>query len=270
MDQDALGRADLFPARGGFPPAIADVAEAAADARDVRLMSKAAQFDRLADLGGLERLWCFTLDDERVAAVARCASLRRLYLEEVRTAHLAPLASLRRLEVLGIDGATKVTTLDDLTHLPALRGLAAIHFPKVRTLDPLRALRQLEALSVGGGMWTRMTVESLAPLAALTELRFLDLGNLKASDGSLAPLAALTQLRELDLPNFYPVSELVQLARALPHTKCTWFEGVLEVRSLKCDRCGSSKVMLAGKGARTLCSSCDAERIAAHRALFAR
>jgi hypothetical protein len=264
-----FGRAELFPAMAGFPDALADVAEAPPASCDVRLISKVARFDRLATLPAIERLWCFSINAARLETLARCRSLRRLYLEELRVPQLGPLTALAGLEVLAVDGATKVSSLDELATFSGLRGLAIVGFPRVASLAALSTLEGLEALAVAGGMWKRMTVDTLAPLGVLTGLRYLHLANLKPHDESLAPLAALTNLRELELPNFYPAAEFARLARALPQTECAWFAGGMRT-PLPCPRCGSATVLLTGKGMPRLCSSCDAERIARHQALFAR
>jgi hypothetical protein len=260
---------DVFPALAGFPDAVADVGEVARDVKSLRLVSKARNLQVLPQLSQLERLWCFDLNAKSAPIVGRLAGLRRLYVEGIRLPTLGAFAGLTDLEVLSMEGCTRVVSLEELTAFSRVQGLAVIHFPKVRSLTPLSKFESLSALVVAGSIWTRMTVENLNPLSRLRKLRFLHLTNLKALDESLEPLAALAELQTLDLPNFYPVEEFAKLSARLRQTRCNWFEPLVPLRSSSCAKCGrQSMVMLTGKGMPTLCTSCDAVRVRKHDEYF--
>ena len=200
-----------------------------------------------------------------MSIVGSLATLRRLYVEGVRLPNLNAFAELTSLEVLSIDGCTRVTSLDELAPLCGVEALGITHFPKVHSLQPLTQFRALTALVVAGGMWARMTVDSLSPLASLLGLRFLHLTDLKALDESLEPLLSITGLKRLDLPNFYPMEEFARLSARLPKTQCTWFEPVVPLSSSPCQKCGQpTLVLLTGKGMPSLCSLCDSARVKKH------
>jgi len=256
---------DVFPAMAGFPDAVTDVACVPKDVTSLRLVSKALNLALLLELSRLERLWCFDLNVESASMVGRLDTLRRLYVDGCRLAGLGALAGLTRLEVLSVERGTRITSLEELAPFRGVRALGVLHFPKVRSLTPLTQFDSLRALAVAGGMWARLTVESLAPLSSLRSLQYLHLTNLKARDGSLEPLASLTGLKTLELPNFYSIEEFARLSAHLRTTRCTWFSSFVPMPSSTCDRCGrASMVMLTGKGMPTLCLWCDELRVRRH------
>jgi hypothetical protein len=259
---------DLFPHDAGFPPAITDITEVSPDSADLRLVADATQWERLPGLTCLERLWCFRINKARMAAIARSHSLKRLYLDGIRTP-IDALRDLKHLVVLSLASATRLASLEEIPVFEYLEGLAVINAPKVGSLGPLQERSGLEALAVSGGIWSRMTVDTLEPLRGLSGLRYLDLQNLKVLDASLEPLEGLTELRTLELPNFYPVEEFARLASRLKQTTCAWFSPAVDLPSVPCRHCGEmSMVVLTGKGLPMLCTRCDDRRVRKHADLF--
>src|SRR3989304_2302265 len=123
-----MDHSDLYPALAGFPPAVADVAQAPIDATDLRLRPGARGGPRLPEFPRLTRLWCFRINDRRMTAIAACGSLERLYLEGVR----APVAGLDRLQnlvVVSLDSATRLLSLDEIPRLAAFEGLSVQNAP---------------------------------------------------------------------------------------------------------------------------------------------
>ena len=186
-----------------------------------------------------------------------CTQLSDLYLEQLSTSDLRFVEAFEQLNILRLDGATRVTDLRPLARFKTLRGLGIQHFPRLQTLEPLAELTGLISLEVSGSVWTRMSVESLEPFGRLTSLRFLALTNLEARDALLAPLARLTSLEELSLANFYPAEEMARLSAALPATSCDWFRPFLVVGWQSCKVCGGELLMPTGKGKRTFCAQCN-------------
>jgi hypothetical protein len=247
---------------------MTDVAEVSIDSADLRLVADATHWERLPELACLERLWCFRINKARMAAIARSHSLKRLYLHGVRTP-IEALRDLKHLVVLSLASATRLASLGEIPAFECLEGLAVINAPKIGSLGPLRERSGLEALAVSGGIWSRMTVDTLEPLRGLTALRYLDLQNLRVLDASLEPLEGLTGLRTLELPDFYPVEEFARLASRLKQTACAWFSPAVDLPNVRCRHCGEmSMVVLTGKGRPTLCKRCDDRRVREHADLF--
>ena len=55
-------------------------------------------------------------------------------------------------------------------------------------------------------------------------MRSLFLTNVLTKDRSLEPLQGLLALETLDVGALFPDKELIQLRRALPNLKCSWFD----------------------------------------------
>lgn len=263
-----MDESDLYPALAGFPPAVTDIANAPRDSTDLRLAAAARGWELLPEYPSLTRLWCFTISQPRLDAIARCRSLKRLYLDGIRVP-LQDLARLTDLDVLSIESATRLPTLAEIPRLSDLRGLSVTNAPRVASLRPLSAGRGLRALNVSGGIWSRMTIDSLVPLERLEELRYLALANLKVRDWSLEPLGALVGLQKLTLANSYPMREFARLSARLKHTECQWFKPFVEFSAVPCPRCGTTSLVIpSGKGLRTMCRRCDEERIRRHEDAF--
>src|SRR5687767_6336720 len=112
-DIRAMHRSDLYPHEAGFAPALSDVSDATANVTDVRLVAGARGWDRLPSLRHLARLWCFGINDQRLALISQCRSLKRLYLDGVSI----PLHSVDRLtdlEVLSVESATRMASLAEV------------------------------------------------------------------------------------------------------------------------------------------------------------
>jgi hypothetical protein len=269
MRTEKVDKHDVFPAMAGFSEAVTNVAEVRCDVTALRLVSKAKNLPLLRELSQLERLWCFDLNENSAPIIGELSSLRRLYVDGIRLDELSWLKGLARLEVLSLEGCTRVVSLEQLERFCNVSGLGITHFPKVHSLQALGKFDSLSALVVAGGMLNRMTVETLMPLSHLHSLRYLHLTNLKALDESLEPLAELTRLESLELPNFYPVEEFAKLSARLPKTSCNWFASVTPLGSIECPKCKQmSMVMLTGKRTPVLCASCDIVRIQKHDDLF--
>jgi len=258
----------LFPAKLELPPATEDAARLVGDEHAIRLTADVVGFDRLANHTAVRVLWCFGIDHKRLEILAQCEQLEALYLEDVRVPHLEALGALGRLDVLGVDGATKVESLDWLSHLHPLSQLRLQGLPRVHSLESLSAQAKLKALDVSGSMWTRMKVDSFACLSQLCELRVLYLTNIQSLDGSLGVLAGLPYLQELHIAGFYGWEEFARLSGLRPNIRCDWFKPFLEFEHQSCEVCGGQLVLLTGKRQPTLCRQCKAARIQRHVCRF--
>lgn len=139
--------------------------------------------------------------------------------EAVRTARiwhcgyvtLKPVAQLRNLEVLVV-ATFPDSSLDFLAELKNLRYLFIAHLPKVTCLDPLAKLEKVEALSLetspswdASGKCT--IVESLAPIAKMPALKYLNLFGVRPANNSLADLEKCPNLQAARFSQ-YPDAEI--------------------------------------------------------------
>ena len=103
---------------------------------------------------------------------------------------LTPLETMAQLTHVVVFWNQRATRLWNLTATPALTGLHLSDFKRLRSLNDLAGGHALEELEIGDMPGsTGFVVESLEPLANLTELRFLSLV-LQVEDGRVQPLGA--------------------------------------------------------------------------------
>jgi hypothetical protein len=248
-------------------PIVEDLALVPSDATFVATRGTARNLERLAELHRLEALWANPASPELLRLCARAPALRAVYVCHFKRLSDVPLAGAERLEHLMLGWAPKLVDLSFLRELPALRTIYLEDMKRV-DLSTLPHLPQVTGLYLGGGMWSTLRVESLAPLARLPRLRYLRLSNVRPADGRLRPLTELRELRSLDLPNFFEVEEVARLAGTLTGVASNTLGPVFASREGAppaspphlCPRCGGTRQMMTGKPASFLCPGCDATK----------
>ncbi|MBT9487015.1 MAG: leucine-rich repeat domain-containing protein [Rubrivivax sp.] len=219
------------------------------------LQSKVPQalFDAACQLPGLQSLYLKWNGLQQLDALGQCPTLRHLHL--------------------GASGG--IVSVAPLQTLPALAWFQIANAHKIGRLDDLAGLQQLEGLAFTGGDSQPATVPSLAPLAGLQRLRWLQLGALRVGDGSLRPLGSLAGLQWLGLPNHFEQAEFAWLSTRLTQTRCDWLAPFARFhRSVfpcpVCRRAGRDfcRVMTSGRGSKLLCPHCDAAALARQVAAF--
>ena len=176
------------------PKAVEDVTLSELNSSILRVVSKTKNFENLLSLGNLSNLWCFNITEKHLQIISQCRSVKRLYLDGLRTENLAALSKLS-LEVLSLEGNSKINTLKALESQSRLKGLEVINFKNLHSVREISHFKELRSLAFSGSMWTRMTIDTLEPISELEHLEELDLCNLKAKDDSLTMLGGLKRLR---------------------------------------------------------------------------
>jgi len=258
----------IFPLGLNWSTAADTLDDVPVDTTSLRLTASTRNFRRLHDFTQLKSLFCFNINPRALEHIGDCPSLENLFIEGLKSESIVPLRKLKSLKVLSIETCATIDSLVEFSRLHGLEGLSMGHFRNVHVLDPLAELVNLEQLAVAGSMWTRMKVESLRPLASLRRLKYLHLTNLKSVEESLRPIAEMIDLELLEIANFYPTEQFAWLSGRLKNTECIWFKPYAQL-PFDCKRCQQrTMVMLSGKGKPKLCTSCDAERLERHIAVF--
>ena len=135
-----------------------------------------------------------------------------------RYASLSPLSRLRSLQELRIL-AYPDSTLEPLAELRHLETLEITHLPNVTSLAPLAALTQLRRLTLATlPSWDASsrttTVESLSPLAKLPALEEVSLFGVRPPDKRVDDLLGIRTLRRARVSK-YPKAEADRLNAAL-------------------------------------------------------
>jgi hypothetical protein len=158
----------------------------------------------LSHLESLKLDGCKKLTDASAPAIAQLKNLRILDLSstQVSDVGITQLSALPKLEVLTLfqvgltdEGVSAIAKLRNLRVL-TLGGCSDAGFTG-KTLGDLSVLPRFRSLYLGG--CGSLTYESMPAIAALKELRSLNLGGTGIIDESLGELAALNKLESLDL-----------------------------------------------------------------------
>ena len=261
------------------PPAIVRVA----DYRGAERLSLACTQTSLSEVAqrALLREWCEALPtlsrvrflwfQTRVPqalfdAACQLPALEGLYVKWSGVQDLAALRLPKSLEYLHLGHSSRVSSLEPIPRLGQLRWLELDGVKTTADLESLAQLRHLKGLRLTGTEFSRQAVPSFAPLRALQELVWLNLGALRSDDGSLAPLCDLKALRWLHVANFFPLEEFAALSLCLPRTRCSWFAPYVSLTgAFRCTACREAqRVLTTGRPGRILCPRCDERRFEAH------
>jgi len=238
--------------------------------------------DPLDNVRPLNETSTISLDGRRLTtadlyAVAARPDVTRVKIFGLKQS-IGPLAMLPALRELDL---TDPSTLDGLDQLPQLESLTLYAFPRIASLEPVGALTSLKKLLLStppGYDSSRKCyeVESLEPLARLSNLESLTMRGIAPKSGRLDPIRRLTNLRRLDISHVY-VFDLVdyaQLAAALPGAEGHCLQPVFEATwAGACPRCGRPRVVLTAPPPRTPRMACpvdDQPRIERHVAAWNR
>lgn len=184
--------------------------------RELTVICKSASFpfSRFRDLEVLRVLHARA---GHLAEIGRLGRLRWLNLD-TKLPHLDGLATVDTLQHIIMQHADQLMSIDGLADLPGLRTIRLEGTPKLTELPTFRAAAaSLRGLTLRGLLLAHRNVfRSFEPLAALTNLRYLDLRSVSA-DRSLRPLHGLNKLEYVRiLPAFYTREEIAALQAALP------------------------------------------------------
>ena len=226
----------------------------------------------LPTLQGVRRLWFSSrVPQDLFDAACRIQGLTDLWIKWSGIKALDAVAGLPGLQRFHLGDSASLQTLQPLTGLHQLQWLWLDGLSKVPDLDPLAQLVGLEGLFVAGTDSKPLGVPTLAPLAALQRLRWLQLGCLRPAQGGLEPLAALQALQYLGTPNWFTVEQFAQLSARLPNTAGSWLAPYARQHpgNFRCPKCRErGQVFTAGKPMRRLCPACDAQVLAQHMARY--
>ncbi len=237
----------------------------------------AKDFAALGEFAALKELQVYRLPRRHVPVLAGCRlpRLTSLSVRHADTGDLQFLAGFATLENLMVWQCPKLTRFDGIERLTRLRALALNDLGAIESLEPLAVLTQLEALGLTGGVWTTQGLPSLQPLRALTKLERLNLVAAKVIDGDLGPLCDLKHLSQLELsPRDFEPAELARVAAAHPF----WRRWLLDLSDFDewagapgCKKCGTHRKVLFLRRKKLLwCPRCEGEKLAALVADFER
>ena len=201
------------------------------------------------------------IDDRAFRQIASgCqASVLRLYHLSVKA--LEGIENLRTVSDLTLHWATKITSLKPVFGMTWLRRLEIFDLPRLKDIEGIEALTELNEFSANGGMGKPLRLASLSPLAALSSLTRFTLINAQITDDDITVLAKLPRLRHLNLSNQFEREQVAFLAKKLNPQLETPLSAHVETH-LACAQCGTLRCMFTGRRIRNnfLCRQCEPAR----------
>lgn len=183
-----------------------------------------------------------------------------------RVADLSPLEDLPGLRLVSWAWNQRATRLWNMFRTPLVSGLRIEDFNKLRDLDDLRGCTGLQELAFGDGIASRKAVvESLEPLSALENLRYLEFCVRRIDDDRIQPLGSLGRLQEIRCPvNLFTTGQAAWLRARLPNVQSSALDPVMPYpRVLELDG-KPVDVRLVGNRKPSLNSVADQVRISKH------
>jgi hypothetical protein len=154
---------------------------------------------------------------------AVCQQTRLVELEVKWGAYsdLSSLEALSNLALLSLGSGATVESIEPLSTLASLRGLAIENYKKVQDYSALERLTKLESLSVcGDGLGPQyIKVESLEFLRNMLQLRYLKLLTIRLTSTDYRPVLELVNLEHLSLRSHRDVKKLYGELVGLPRLK---------------------------------------------------
>ncbi len=214
----AYGKA---PYLGPFPDMVHcdDILTVPASSKFLSISRKCKNLDAIVNLRGVQRVHC-TLQDGLLDQLAPLPKLRYLQVAFPRTDDIPSFRPLKQITTLVLRCNKHQTSLKFLNGVDNLKSLCVSEAMGVSQLTPLGRMRDLCELYIDGTISGRNTVQTLAPLAKLKELRYaLLLLRVEERNRTLKHLHSLSKLAFLHLSNDYSDEEYDKLLAAVPGLK---------------------------------------------------
>ena len=203
--------------RDGLPELVQTLDGVPEDATMLTLLRQNKSHRGLSKFKRLKHLWAGRVNQEMIEEISGLPELEILRIKNMSATSLEPLARNRKLKRLIIKGGNKVPDMEWTRGLsPTLEVLHLESLFRATDIGPIGELTQLTTLGLEGGIDRKLELESLEPLAALSNLQYLFLAAARVADKSLAPLHGLKKLKHLGCGVFFPDEDFTALQKALP------------------------------------------------------
>lgn len=239
---------------------IRDLTEFDKTQTSLHMSATAKNIDSLKELQ-IDNLWLIGAKEKDLQKILSLTQPKYLNLYQVLAADLSILETLATTSTLVLNWNTKSTSLWDISKNPKLQSLEIVDFLKLYDISDLSSARQITTLKLEGGIEKKLNIQTLKPLSALTNLKYLRLANLKVADDTLKPLADLNHLDELWLSNQFETKEYAWLATRLPNTKCDMFNAINKVNITGTKNELVWDTMVTGRKKSFLLSTKDSQKI---------
>lgn len=233
--------------------------------------AKAKNLSTLRDFPNLEFLEFQNANDKAIAELQFLKGVRTLLLQRGTYTNLSAIVGLGSLVDLIFYQNVKLERLDGLEKLTRLRTLSLEGMRRVRSIAPIKTLKELIGFRVAHGYVAGMTdfvaIHSVQAIAGLKKLQMVDLTGAKILDDDFSPLLKLPALEDLRIGPTNKLDQLAFLAAHFPTLFQQW-SGPLW-KTYACHRCGTFKARYIGPDKAHWCPKCHEKKITERLTTFA-
>ena len=225
----------------------------------------------LPTLNSVKYVWFLSkVSQSLFDAACQMPLLEGLFIKWSSLSTIEPLLGSAQLRYVHIGSSPGIQSIAPVRDLAQLQWLELDNVKLVTDLTPVGRLKNLEGFSFTGAEGRGNVVKSFEPLKDLEQLRWLHLGAIHPEDGSIDAIGHLKNLQWLGIGNYFSTEQFARLSVKLPNTVSSWLKPYDDLGRLgiMCGHCKSSKFMLTGKGAGTICPICSKKKFERHMAIY--
>lgn len=182
-----------------------------------------AWLDALPSFKEVEFIWLTSLVTEEILErVCQIKGLVGLFIKWSRVESLEPIAGLRRLRYLRLGSSARVVSLEPIPSMSGLEALELENLKRITDFSSLRTLRRLRWLSIVGGLYSTLRIDSIGFVRDLSHLTHLSVAAARVGDRDFSPVLSLENLEVFHWPHDLTEAEMAMLKRlpklrVLPH-----------------------------------------------------
>jgi hypothetical protein len=203
-----------------------------------------------------------SIGDKAWVTILESCKASELRLYNLKARSLVGIERLSHTAKLTIEWANKIEDISPLFGMPWLRSLSLYDLPRIRRLDGIEALKDLQELNLSGSRGSLdppLRLDSVRPIAALWNLEKLEIVNIRLEERDISFIAsAFPKLRSLRLSGReFERAQLAYLAKRLNAQLDNPIVGSWEMKSAPCRKCGKPLHVFMGRRMGMLCAFCD-------------
>ncbi len=197
------------------------------------------------------------------AIISRCkASEVRLFYLKIKS--LEGIERLRSTSILKIEYANKITDVKPVFKMDWLQTLYLFDLPKLRELDGIEALENLTGLRLSGNRGSLdppLRLQSIRPIAKLSNLRTLEVTNIRLEDDDISLIASsFPSIRSLTVSWRFERSQLAHIAGKLNAQLDEPIQPSMEMQYAHCKKCNGNLTLFLGRRMPMLCKVCNKDK----------
>jgi Leucine-rich repeat (LRR) protein len=150
-------------------------------------------------------------------SICKMTFLEGIYIKWSNITDISKISDLINLSHIHIGSSPKIYDFSPLVKLRNLITLEIENNKQLADLSIIGNMKNLEGLGIHGSLWKTQDVNTLKPIARLSNLKYLTLYGTKVLDHSLDTLISLQSLQRVWVAPYYRMVEYEKVFKSLPN-----------------------------------------------------